>query len=239
MTSEDFDVVTDNGRLLNSRREFNAQQFQHMMKGEMCLVACVRAHVLVREEFVEKGSRCKRSRPWAHLLAGLSHTARACDRLHWHLNTRLKAIGRTRSPAGELWRFSRRELNRVLGASGDEQLRAIILMLKLHEAYSRESMTELKALIRRQQSQLDLLTRLVTARHRCTNKSPPQAWHARVLQEDGALGHPTPASRASSDSDELHESGDGEHQCLRRHSAGVTAAVAGERALTQDQDHIC
>ena len=35
MTSEDFDVVTDNGRLLNSRREFNAQQFQHMMKGEM------------------------------------------------------------------------------------------------------------------------------------------------------------------------------------------------------------
>ena len=202
---------------------------------------CARPRARERgQEFVEKGSRCKRSRPWAHLLAGLAHTARACDRLHWHFYTRLKAIGRTRSPAGELWRFSRRELNRVLGASGgDEQLRAIILMLKLHEAYSRESMTELKALIRRQQSQLDLLTRLVTARHRCTNKSPPQAWHARVLQEDGALGHPTPASRASSDSDELHESGDGEHQCLRRHSAGVTAAVAGERALTQDQDHIC
>ena len=202
---------------------------------------CARPRARERgQEFVEKGSRCKRSRPWAHLLAGLAHTARACDRLHWHFYTRLKAIGRTRSPAGELWRFSRRELNRVLGASGgDEQLRAIILMLKLHEAYSRESMTELKALIRRQQSQLDLLTRLVTARHRCTDKSPPQAWHARVLQEDGALGHPTPASRASSDSDELHESGDGEHQCLRRHSAGVTAAVSGERALTQDQDHIC
>ena len=49
MTSEDFDVVTDNGRLLNSRREFNAQQFQHMMKGELSLVACVCAHLLVRE----------------------------------------------------------------------------------------------------------------------------------------------------------------------------------------------
>ena len=61
MTSEDFDVVTDNGRLLNSRREFNAQQFQHMMKGEMCLVACVRAHVLVREvrSLSKKGAAAK------------------------------------------------------------------------------------------------------------------------------------------------------------------------------------
>ena len=32
---------------------------------------------------------------------------------------------------GELWRYSRRELNNVLSVSGDEQFRSIILMLKV------------------------------------------------------------------------------------------------------------
>jgi len=35
MTKDDFDVITDSGRLLGSTDEFNAQQFQEMMKGEL------------------------------------------------------------------------------------------------------------------------------------------------------------------------------------------------------------
>ena len=34
---------------------------------------------------------------------------------------------------GELWRFSRREINNVLSVSGDENLRSVVLMLKIME----------------------------------------------------------------------------------------------------------
>jgi hypothetical protein len=45
----------------------------------------------------------------------------------------------------QLWRFSRREINNVLSVSGDEQTRAVILMLKLLESFLRTSMAALDA----------------------------------------------------------------------------------------------
>ena len=43
---------------------------------------------------------------------------------------------------GELWRVSRRELNNVLCVSGDDNFRSIILMLKLFESSTRDSLAK-------------------------------------------------------------------------------------------------
>ena len=81
LTHDDFDIITEHGKHLGPTQEFNIQQFQEMMKGE-------------------------------------------------------------------LWRFSRRELNNVLSVSGDEQFRSIILMLKIMEASTRSSLSDIAQSLR-------------------------------------------------------------------------------------------
>jgi len=41
---------------------------------------------------------------------------------------------------GELWKYSRRQLNNVLAVSGDEQFRSIILMLKINEMQTKSAL---------------------------------------------------------------------------------------------------
>jgi len=41
---------------------------------------------------------------------------------------------------GELWKYSRRQLNNVLAVSGDEQFRSIILMLKINEMQTKSTL---------------------------------------------------------------------------------------------------
>jgi hypothetical protein len=48
---------------------------------------------------------------------------------------------------GELWRFSRRELNNVISVSGDEQSRSMLLMLKIMETSTRSSFSEVTRLL--------------------------------------------------------------------------------------------
>ena len=48
---------------------------------------------------------------------------------------------------GELWRFSRRELNNVISVSGDEQSRSMLLMLKIMEASTRATLAEMMRLM--------------------------------------------------------------------------------------------
>ena len=48
---------------------------------------------------------------------------------------------------GELWRFSRRELNNVISVSGDEQSRSMLLMLKIMESSTRSSFSEVIRLL--------------------------------------------------------------------------------------------
>jgi len=46
---------------------------------------------------------------------------------------------------GELWKYSRRQLNNVLAVSGDEQFRSIILMLKINEMQTKSALAAIHA----------------------------------------------------------------------------------------------
>ena len=48
---------------------------------------------------------------------------------------------------GELWRYSRRELDNVLSVSGDEQFNSTILMLKIMESSTRSTLSEVLRLL--------------------------------------------------------------------------------------------
>jgi len=56
---------------------------------------------------------------------------------------KLMSLGTSHSDINMGSRFSRREINNVLQVSGDEQFRALVLMLKIMEASSRAHMTDI------------------------------------------------------------------------------------------------
>ena len=60
----------------------------------------------------------------------------------------LNAFARPQMMKGELLRYTRRQVHNVLEVSGDDQVCAILLLLKLLESFLRSSMADLKAQLR-------------------------------------------------------------------------------------------
>ena len=89
LTRDDFDIITENGKHLNSRGEFNNIQFQEMMKGELWRYS---RRLLSNELLVSDDEHFRSTILMLKLME--NHISMSEDREEWLLNKIYAAVGR-------------------------------------------------------------------------------------------------------------------------------------------------
>ena len=88
LTRDDFDIITENGKHLNSRGEFNNIQFQEMMKGELWRYS---RRLLSNELLVSDDEHFRSTILMLKLME--NHISMSEDREEWLLNKIYTAVG--------------------------------------------------------------------------------------------------------------------------------------------------
>jgi hypothetical protein len=147
LTRDDFDVITENGKFLGANSEFNSQQFQEMMKGE-------------------------------------------------------------------LWRYSRRQINNVLMVTGDEHFRSLFLMLKMMEFHTNNSFDSIAS------SLASISRRLDSQECRQAHSFAP-----------GSSPRPPPALRGGRQRQVMKEESGDKEESIREMAAELERPKGSEREL--------
>lgn len=147
ITPDDFDHITENGKHLGANGEFNQKQFQDMMKVRCCFATFLPSRNLAPSYLDVFTSVCA---------SVADHILHDCfSRVSYCTSETLQICPSSGAvfmfiiefdfcAQGEIWRYSRRQINNVLEISGDEQFRSTILMLKLMEASTQNDMQKLQ-----------------------------------------------------------------------------------------------